>query len=416
MYMPAICLYIRKLLILLAAACLILLPASAQNFQLQGKRKQQTIGFRLVKNLIVIPMTINEKGPFNFLLDTGIGVCLITNPSLIDSLHLTGLRKMKITGFGQGNELSASVASGVTLQLGKAVAHSMNVIILNEDLLELSETLGMPVHGLIGYDFFDSFIVEIRYAAQRIVIRKPSSEYVPEKSTVIPISIEDRKPYIISDVELDGKLYTALKLIVDTGAGHAISLESYEGKPFSVPDKNIKANLGVGLLGPIHGHIGRVQRVQIGKYLLQDVVSSFPEYQEVIKRSGFPDRDGNLGNPIFKKFHVTFDYGRKRMYLRPSSLYKEPFEHDMSGLELTTRAPDFKRILVNRVEENSAADSAGLQVSDEILSINFRPVREISMEEINAMFSSRPGRTYILYVISGTGERRFVLMKLKRRI
>lgn len=414
--MPAIYLNIRKLVFFLAAVWVLAKPAFAQSFQFEGGRKQQTIGFRMVKNLIVIPILINGKGPFNFLLDTGIGVCLITNPSLIDSLQLKDLRKMKITGFGQGEELSASVASGMRLQLGKAVARSMNVIILNQDLLELSETLGLPIHGLLGYDFFDSFIVEIRYAAQRLVIRQHSSGYVPEKSTAIPITIEDRKPYIIGDVELDGTLFRALKLIIDTGAGHAVSLESYKGKPFKVPELNIEANLGVGLLGPIHGHIGRIQRITIGEYQLEHVVASFPEFQEVIKRSDFPDRDGNLGNPVLKKFRVTFDYSKKLIYLRPSSSFQEPFEHDMSGLELVTRAPDFKRILINRIELNSAADSAGLQVADEILSINFRPVQEINMEEINAMFSSRSGKTFFLYIISSNGERRFVMLRLKRRI
>lgn len=414
--MPAYLHHFRKLLILLAAFSLLSSGGFAQSFQFEDKRKRHSIPFRMVKNLIVVPMTINEKGPFNFLLDTGIGVCLITNPSLIDSLHLTGLRQMKITGFGQGNELSASVASGVTLRLGRTVARSMNVIILNEDLLELSETLGMPVHGLIGYDFFNSFMVEIRYSAQRITLRPFSSGYIPEKSTVVSISVEDKKPYIESTVELDGKVYKALKMIVDTGAGHAVSLESYDKKSFLAPKKNIAANLGVGLLGPIHGHIGRIQSITIGNYLFQNVVASFPEFQEVIKRSGFPERDGNLGNPILKRFRVMFDYSRNKLFLRPAHSFKEPFEHDMSGLELVTRAPDFKRILINRVEQHSAADSAGLRVGEEIISINFRPVREISMEEINSMFSSRAERTFILYVINTEGERKFVLLRLKRRV
>lgn len=414
--MPALRLYIRKLLILLAAVCLIAGPGFAQSFQFEDKRNRHTITFRMVKNLIVVPITINGKGPFNFLLDTGIGVCLITNPSLIDTLHLTGLRQMRITGFGQGDELSASVASGITLRLGRTVAHSMNVIILNEDLLELSETLGMPIHGLLGFDFFDSFIVEIKYSARRIILRRFSSGYRPEKSIEIPLSIEDKKPYMESTIELDGRVYTDLKMIVDTGAGHSVSLETYDDKPFDVPEENIQANLGVGLLGPIHGYIGRIQSIRVGSYTMKNVVSSFPEFQEVIKRSGFPDRHGNLGNPILKRFHVTFDYSRSRLYLRPAHSFKEPFEHDMSGLELVTRAPDFKRILVNRVELHSAADSAGLHVDDEIISINFRPVHEINMEEINSMFSSRPGRTFILYVINSEGNRRFVLLKLKRRI
>src|SRR5687768_11789634 len=58
-------------------------------FYIQQKRKQITIPFTLHRNLIIIPVQLNGKGPYNFLLDTGVGTALVTNPTLLDSLGVT---------------------------------------------------------------------------------------------------------------------------------------------------------------------------------------------------------------------------------------------------------------------------------------------------------------------------------------
>ncbi|EOR93476.1 hypothetical protein ADIARSV_3361 [Arcticibacter svalbardensis MN12-7] len=408
--------YLKVALLMLLIFYLESRIACAQEFHFLNKRKQQTLEFKLVKNLIVIPVKINQKGPYNFLLDTGIGMCLITNPSLIDTLNLTNLGSIRITGFGQGNELRASIASKISMQIGRTQTDSIPAIILNQDLLELSETLGIPIHGLIGYDFFNSFIVEIRYSTQRLILHPFEQGFKGKKHTFIPISLEDKKPYVLVAMKSDNGTTIPLKLIIDTGAGHAISLESYKGKSFLLPPKNIKANLGVGLLGPINGHIARIKELKISKFTLTDVVSSFPEYTETVKGFVFPNRNGNLGNPVLKKFQVTFDYSRKGIYLKPSSHFKEPFEHDMSGLELISIGPDFKRIFISRVEPLSAGEDVGLRTEDEILSIDFKPVREIGLEEINALFSSKDNRSFILNILSKGTDNRYIILKLKKRI
>lgn len=390
--------------------------ACAQEFYFQNTKKQQIMPFKLVKNLIVIPVKINQKGPYNFLLDTGIGMCLITNPSLIDTLKLRNLGSIRITGFGQGTELRASLAPKISMQIGKTRADSIPAIILNQDLLELSETLGMPIHGLIGYDFFNSFIVEIKYSTQRLILHPFEKGFNKKNHTFIPISIEDKKPFILVNMQSNSDTVIPIKLIIDTGAGHAISLESYNGKSFQLPPKNIKANLGVGLLGPISGHIARIKSLQIGKFILTDVVSSFPEYKESVKGFVFSNRNGNLGNPVLKKFQVTFDYSRNGIYLKPSSHFKDPFEHDMSGLELMSIGPDFKRIFISRVEPLSAGEDVGLLKDDEILSIDFKPVKDIGLEEISALFSSKGNRSFILNILSKGTNNRYIILRLKKRI
>src|ERR1700761_7252570 len=78
--------------------------AHAQFFDLDQNRKHVTIPFRLVRNMIIIRLKINDKGPFNFILDTGVGFMIITEPKLINSINLTSKRTIKIPGMGQGED------------------------------------------------------------------------------------------------------------------------------------------------------------------------------------------------------------------------------------------------------------------------------------------------------------------------
>ena len=66
--------------------------AYGQYFLFDGDRKKETMNFTLVKNLIIVPLYINGKGPYSFILDTGVNPLIITDVSIMDSLNLQGLR------------------------------------------------------------------------------------------------------------------------------------------------------------------------------------------------------------------------------------------------------------------------------------------------------------------------------------
>lgn len=406
-----------KLLILTSVLLIVYQPCSAQYFQFSGRRKSEIIPFKLVKNLMVIPLSINGKGPYNFVLDTGVGLFLITDPKLVDTLQIENLRSITIAGFGKGTDLGAYVTPSLKVQVGSAVASSIPAAILKNDVFELSGFAGMPIHGLIGYELFSSFSVKISYSQNLVTLYRPDKHYVLKKGSKIPITIEDRKPYVETEMTLNDGRKVKVKLIIDTGAGHPLSLESLDGNPFKVPDVNIAANLGVGLTGAIAGYIGRIPAITLGKFTLKNVLSSFPDYKDVGAKVLSVSRNGNMGNSILKRFDVLFDYSEQLMYLKPSTFLKEPFEHDMSGMELSSAAPDYNRVIVTRVEPYSPAEYVGIQKGDEILSINFKPVNAMTMQEIDNLFRSKNDRSLILDVARNLGkDRHRVILTLERRI
>ena len=80
----------------------LMLPAQAQYFYITGPKKRINIPFRLVRNLVIIQLKINDGGPYNFIMDTGAGVMVITDPLLIDSVNIPTKRTIKLTGLRFG--------------------------------------------------------------------------------------------------------------------------------------------------------------------------------------------------------------------------------------------------------------------------------------------------------------------------
>lgn len=400
----------------LICSCTLIASAFAQNtYEFKGNRKRESIAFTKARGLIVLSTYINDKGPYNFILDSGVGLMVITDPELKDSLHLKYLRNIQITGLGEGNTIDAFTTPYLKVQIGSAIAKSTSAAILAKDVFNLSSYAGMPIHGLIGYEFFQSFMVRVFYDASYITIYKNQKSRFIRKGYRIPITLEQNKPYLQVYVDQGLHKKIPLKMLIDTGAGHPIALESEGENPFPLPDKFIKANLGVGLGGNISGFIGRIDDFRIGRFDLKNPLASFPYYEDMAAKVKGIDRNGSIGNQLLKRFEVMFDYEENCIYLRPNTNFKEPFEHDMSGMELFCAGDNFSRYFVNRIEPNSPAAEFGIQKGDEILSINFKLANKMTMNEITDLLKSKDGRNLYIEVARGDELIRGVLT-LKRRI
>ncbi|HEY9196433.1 MAG TPA: aspartyl protease family protein [Mucilaginibacter sp.] len=405
--------YFRALwvLCLLAFCCT---TARAQYFDLEAKKKKVNLPFRLVRNLMVIKLKINNKGPYNFILDTGVGLMIITDPKLADSISIPNKRTLKIPGLGEGADAEAYVTSALDIQVPGLVSYDVAAAILKKDLFSLSGYAGMPIHGLLGYEFFNNLAVKIDFGDSTITVTRPRDLKVFRKGTQVPITVEDRKPYVQSYAVLQGGQRVPAKLIIDLGAGHPVSLEKII-PTYGLPQKFIaSANLGIGLNGPINGYIARLDALEIGKFKIKSIISSFPDEDNNQHHLSVP-RDGNLGIGVLKRFSVIFDYSGNSMYLKPSASFKDPFEHDMSGIEYYAAGNNLERIIINRVEPGSAGDEIGLERDDEIVAINFKPVSKMSLEEIDELFRSKNDRSLLLDIYH---DKRLdkVVLTLKRRI
>jgi len=398
------------ILILLCILCAPLL-ASAQYFDLNPGYKKKIIPFRLVRNMIIIQLKLNDKGPFNFILDTGVGLMIITDPDLVDSINLQSKHIIKIPGLGDGDDAEAYITSQINVQIPGLISHDVNAAILKKDHFNLSNYAGMPIDGLLGYEFFNSLAVKINFGDSTIVVCRPKDLHPFRKSSKIVLRIEQQKPYLQALITYPNGSCKNSKLVIDLGAGHPLLLENMI-KNNGLPKQSIPANLGVGLNGPIDGYISRISEIQLAKYTVDNVLTSFPLNQS-LQTPSIP-RDGNIGIGLLKKFTLIFDYTDSVLYLKPNQDFKESFEHDMSGLEYYA-ANDYKHIIISRVEPGSAGDVIGLEKGDEIISINLTPVEKMSLEEIDNILKSKDGRGILLEIFHDNKYDN-VILTLKRRI
>ena len=281
--------------------------ARAQTFNFDGNIKRSYVNFELIKNLIIIPLYIDGKGPYNFLLDTGVGPMIITDPSLMDTLKLENLRTMKIYGLGKGDEIDAFITQQLNVSIKEAKIERIPTAILKEDVFNLSGYVGKKIYGIIGYYFFNSFVVKVSYSNKRVSFISPLAK-TRKKGIKIPLEIENKKPYINVEMITPQQKQITAKMIVDCGASHAIFMEALDGKAFPLPDSTIIANLGVGLSGPISGHVGRIPVINIGKFKFKNVTSGFPAFEAVAAQIGYNTRNGNIGAEFLRRFDTIYDY------------------------------------------------------------------------------------------------------------
>ncbi len=394
----------------------IALPVFAQDFSISGGQRKASFPFRFIRNMLVIQLQINQHGPYNFILDTGCGLMIITDPLLVDSLSLKYKKRMKVTGLGEGDDLDAWMVPTLDVKIKGIESSNMSAAILTKDVLELSAFAGIPIHGLIGFDLFNSFPLKIDFADSTITAFSTHKLRTWRKGTQIPIQIEDKKPYLNANINFQAGNSLPVKLMVDLGAGHPLSIENGWNGNSTMPEKYITAaNLGVGLSGPINGYMSRVEQMAIGSYQFHQVITAFPDSCSALDKVFSVKRDGSIGIDLLKRFVLLFDYQQGYLYLKPNYNFKEPFEHDMSGMEYYAAGNNYSRIIVCRVEPGSAADHLGIEKDDEIVAINFKDVGRMSLQEIDEILRSKNDRTLLLDVMHRQVFAR-VLLTLKRRI
>lgn len=385
--------------------------AKSQDFKFNSRRKQQTMYFDLIKNLIIIPIYINDKGPFDFILDSGVSPMIVTDTTLKESLKVSYPRAIKISGYGNFEGIDAFLGA-TSVRVGDAEASSIPTVFLKENALSLSGFVGKKIYGLIGYNFFNSFKVKVNYSNKTIKFISPEKK-TKLKGERISLELIDNKPYVLLNIEQDGLGAKTIKALVDCGASHSISLESIDLKPFPQPYFTMQANLGNGLTGEIKGRIGRLTSLKLGSFKFNDVISNYPVYNiDSLRKNA---RNANLGAEILSRFNTIYDYRNNCMYIKKNEKFNRIFEHDMSGMELYTEHGPPSRTLINKIEPNSPAELAGLKAGDEITGINFKKIDDYSLDEITTTFKAKNGYSVILEVWR---EKSFLikLIKLKKRI
>jgi predicted aspartyl protease len=369
-----------------------------------GKRSLR-IPFELVGNLILLQVRVNHSDFLRFILDTGADTSVI-DAQLAKTLGLEPHGKMVATGAAGSAE--ATFTKGVSVSLSGVELRDQTIYVLP---LESLSALGREIDGVLGNDVLKKFVFEIDYLARTINLYEPQSYRYSGSGQSIRLTMDDGLLFMRASITPQGLAPIEARCEIDSGSTGAILLNT----PFvqrhnllaTVP-KSIQTNSG-GVGGTAKMLRGRVNNVRLGRFVIDHPITHFSQATQGDYASS--KYDCLIGDQILRRFKAIFDYSRRQMILEPNSHFAEPYEIDMSGIELVVDGND---MLIDDVDESSSAADAGVKGGDILLAINGRPVAEFTLDQIRTMFM-QDGKEYLLR-LKRDGKVLQIKLKLKRII
>jgi len=288
---------------------------------------------------------------------------------------------------------------------------------LGQDYLELRNYLGTDVHGIMGYELFSRFIIQIDYEKKLLTLMLPEKFRRRRRFQALPITIEDTKPYMMAPVVFENGQTLIAKLLVDSGASHGLMLEPTSDHVIQVPQHSVSSLIGRGLGGEIVGKVGRIKSISMGSYKLDDVIANFPDpnsYSDSIK-IGNVFRNGAIGGEILSRYIVIFNFPEEKIYLKKNSAFKKNFYYNLSGITLKAKGSQLTTFEVTEVRDQSPSQLSGILPGDIVLTLNGLDVRDLDLNIINGLLNSKPGKK-IKMEISRNGTKVKKEIELKDQI
>jgi hypothetical protein len=297
---------------------------------------------------------------------------------------------VQIQGLGEGHELTAYRSANNSIKLDGLTAWNQEVQMIIDENFQISHMLGLPVHGLIGFNLFKDYIVKIDYSSEKLTLYRPEHyKYRDRKKDIIlPLHFDGNKPFVRTSIVTEELQEVPVKLLVDTGASDALWLSEKSDERIDIPQNHIETFLGRGLSGDLYGTKGRIDGLWVGPLVLPKPIVAFPNSELIDQLISSNDRNGTIGAEILRRFLVTIDYRNSRMTLRPTYRVREDFNYNMSGMEVINPMPGLPIFTITDIRENSPAYYAGLQVNDQILSLNNSNHQSLELNDINLLLQS----------------------------
>ena len=362
-----------------------------------------SIPFELINNLIVLPVRINDSDTLKFVLDSGAGRTIITELGAEQSFTIQYTGEADLRGLGNAGPIPALVSNGNKLFLNDIEGDNHSVVLLIESTFNLSSFMGTQVNGLMGYDIFENFVVEIDYQRKKMFFHDPDAfknEYESLKKSSkwfkIPVDVQDNKLYVQTEILQSDSTTVSTRLIVDSGASHTLFLYPGSSNKITIPKNRVDSYLGSGLAGEIFGSIGRAYTLTMNELELGDVVVSYPNSEDIQQALELDNRNGSLGADVLRRFTVIFNYADSTMLLKPNRFIEEDFTYNISGMEIITPILNLPYYVVGIVRPDSPAEKAGIKEGDVLYEIDYNRVFKYKLSDIIEIFQSPDERIRLI--------------------
>jgi predicted aspartyl protease len=272
------------------------------------------IKFRLAggaQPLILVPVSVNDEGPFDFIFDTGAGTSLLSTELAKQlDVRIIGAKE----GQSAGGKVSVSLAKVDSLAVGEIRLPDLDVGIV--DLSHVGKTIGARIDGDLGYNFIKHFRITIDYRNLEIRFDDPKriEHFGKAPLTEIPIRLANpAKPLILVEVYANGR--GPFQFAIDTGTStSAITPELAQQLGVT------SAPIGAATTGGAHVAVtaGTLASFQVGGARLENAPVVVADFFAMLSEVVGTKLDGIVGYSFLRNYKVAFDYPNATLSLFPA--------------------------------------------------------------------------------------------------
>ena len=346
--------------------------AAAKEYKFTSGQTSSRIPFDEDDGYIFLQLRINGSAPLWFGLDTGATHSII-DKRWAESLGMKSESSRQIAGAG-GTE-DAAIFKNVSIKLPGVELN--NQTLWGLPLESLSSANGRQMAGILGYELFKYFVVDIDYASNLMNLYDPAGYQYRGAGQIIPLNVQDDgEIYVTAKVQAPGGNQIEGEFVIDTGGNRTLLLSREFVEQHRLVESIGKTLMvrGGGVGGEIQLAMGRLKSLQLGQFVINNPVAGFTKVGQIADAG----KAGNIGGGFLMRFRVIFDYSRKRMILEPNARLSEPDEFDMSGAALMSEGPEYSIVKVIRVRPDSPAALAGLKPLDVIIAVDGEPAKSVN--------------------------------------
>jgi predicted aspartyl protease len=268
------------------------------------------VTFRLAGSkqaLILVPVSVDGRGPYSFVLDTGATVTVVSN-ELADALALA--KGEKQDGRGAAGKMTLVKSQLPSLTVGHETIESLPVCVT--DLSFLGRAMGVQVDGALGYSFLGHFALTLDYATNALKLTRSvggAERSLGEREiafrwanaedplVVVPVFVNEKGPYDFA---------------MDTGASSTLIALELAAEFELATEKISRLTAGGG-----NGTVSRVRlsSLALGAARQENLAAAASDFLTQLNAELGSKLRGIVGYDFLRHYRVTLDYPRGMLSL-----------------------------------------------------------------------------------------------------
>lgn len=325
--------------------------------------------------------TLNDTIPVTLIYDTGADFLYLDQDYLkLNNLQNAFGRKGRAKIGGAGNSGPQSVE--IFIEPVKIHCGDMEYQNKITPIIKLRDILGRHTDGLLGNTHLLTSPLEINFSEGYIKqLKKPFKDDLLDNYIKLDARFEKNRIDVKAKLQIDEKNTLEGWFRMDLGCGSSISLTNEAASSLNIDDipKAYFRTQAGGIGGGSDQFIIRAAQFCMTD-TLKDIVIDYSVNEKGALSFGKPYL-GLIGNKIWSLYDIVLDPENSSVWVKRNKNKGVYMQSSVTHMETFDRTDIYEGWIVNGLYKGGIAEKAGIEIGDIIITINNRPVKEITWEE-----------------------------------